>query len=377
MRVLILSCNTGEGHNSCAKAIQESFRNEEIDCGIQDALTFISPGMSRFISSWHTRIYRYVPQLFRMGYRLAEHHQEMFREDSLLSRQLFARGTQRLWEFLCNGGYDIVVCTHVFASLMLTDVRRRHSDWNAWCAFVNTDYTCSPSTGDSKLDRYFTPEESLNGEFTALGIPEERLVASGIPILQAFLSKLPKTQAKAALGIPEGCPHLLIMCGSMGCGPIRKLTWRIAAAMKQEERLSVVCGTNRRLYQQLRRRYREDDRVQVLGYADNVPLLMDSADLFLTKPGGLSVTEAEAKGLPMVLINAVAGCEDYNKRYLMQKGCAVEETTVDALASRCLELLRDSAALERMSACCGTNRGAEQIVQILRKDAQEHENGRL
>ncbi len=377
MRVLILSCNTGEGHNSCAKAIQEAFQARETDCDIQDALAFISPGVSRFMSTWHTRIYRYLPQLFRTGYRLAERHQEVFREDSVLSRQLFSKGTQHLWEAICQGGYDAVVCTHVFAALMLTDVRRCHQDWSAWCAFVNTDYTCSPSTGDSRLDRYFIPEESLIGEFTALGIPEQRLVSSGIPVRQSFLPRLPKAQAKAALHMPEDCRHLLIMCGSMGCGPIRQLTGRIAAAMVQGERMSVVCGTNRRLYQQLHRRYSGNDQVQVLGYAHNVPVLMDSADLFLTKPGGLSVTEAEAKGLPMVLINAVAGCEDHNKEYLIQKGCAVEETTVDALACRSLELLRDSRKLEDMSACCGSNCGAEQIVQTLWEDVQRHENGRL
>lgn len=260
---------------------------------------------------------------------------------------------------------------------MLTDVRRQHTDWSAWCAFVNTDYTCSPSTGDSKLDRYFIPKESLNGEFTALGIPAERLTASGIPVRRAFRERVPKPQAKAALGIPEECPHLLIMCGSMGCGPIRKLTGRVLSGMGPGERLSVVCGTNQRLYRQLCRRYGSDSRARVLGYADDVPLLMDSADLFLTKPGGLSVTEAEAKGLPMVLINAVAGCEDYNKQYLIQKGCAVEETTVDALAGRCLALLRDGGALKKMSASCGTNRGAEQIIQTLREDVREHENGGL
>lgn len=376
MRVLILSCNTGEGHNSCAKAIQEAFRARGIHCQLEDALGFISPGVSRFLSSWHTRIYRYTPVLFRLGYGYAERHPELFREDAVLFRQ-FGRGTQRLWKYACQGEYDLVICTHVFAALMVTDVRKRHPDWSPWCAFVNTDYTCSPSTRDSRLDRYFIPDQTLLKEFVDLGIPEELIAASGIPVRQAFCTSAPKEQAKAALQIPEDCRHLLLMCGSMGCGPIKQLAGRIAAGLAPGERLTVVCGTNRRLYRKLHLHYGKNPAVQVFGYAENVPLLMDSADLFLTKPGGLSVTEAKAKGLPMVLINAVAGCEDYNKKYLIEKGCAVEETTVNALASRCLKLLRDEQALTRMSVACGPNHGAEQIVQTLWEDVQNNENGEL
>ncbi|MFQ6976903.1 MAG: hypothetical protein ACLRSD_07905 [Oscillibacter sp.] len=63
MKVLILSCNTGEGHNSCAAALEEECRNQNIPCDTEDALRFISPEVSRFISNWHVRIYRHAPGL--------------------------------------------------------------------------------------------------------------------------------------------------------------------------------------------------------------------------------------------------------------------------------------------------------------------------
>ena len=72
MKVLILSCNTGEGHNSCAAALAEECRFQNIPCDTEDALRFISPEVSRFISNWHVRIYRHAPGLFRVGYRAAE-----------------------------------------------------------------------------------------------------------------------------------------------------------------------------------------------------------------------------------------------------------------------------------------------------------------
>ena len=50
MRVLILSCNTGEGHNSSGKAVQEAFQRRNIPCEMEDAFRFISSGTSSFIS---------------------------------------------------------------------------------------------------------------------------------------------------------------------------------------------------------------------------------------------------------------------------------------------------------------------------------------
>ena len=83
MKVLILTCNTGQGHNSTAKSIAEKCAQRGIDCVIEDALAFLSPKMSDFISSWHVRIYRYVPVLFNQGYEFAEKHPAVFADDSV------------------------------------------------------------------------------------------------------------------------------------------------------------------------------------------------------------------------------------------------------------------------------------------------------
>ena len=119
MKVLILSCNTGEGHNSCAAALEEECRNQNIPCATEDALRFISPEVSRFISNWHVRIYRHAPGLFRVGYRAAEDHPAQFHEGSALYRYL-TQGAEKLCGFIAGSGYDTVICTHTFAALMVS-----------------------------------------------------------------------------------------------------------------------------------------------------------------------------------------------------------------------------------------------------------------
>lgn len=346
MKVLILSCNTGEGHNSCAAALEEECRNQNIPCDTEDALRFISPEVSRFISNWHVRIYRHAPGLFRVGYRAAEDHPAQFHEGSALYRYL-TQGAEKLCGFIAGSGYDTVICTHTFAALMVSEVVKTHLP-NLKTCFIATDYTCSPSVKDSSLDRYFIPASSLSGDFLGGGVTSERLRACGIPVRQMFRSSVRKEDAKRAFGIPADHKHLVMMCGSMGCGPIMSIARRIGRDLPDDQDLTIVCGTNKQLYRRLQRRFYDAKNVHVRSYVKDMALLMDSADLYLTKPGGISVTEAASMRLPMVFIDAVAGCEEYNKDFFLRTGGAVTGQTPKEIARTSLRLLSDKDTLEKM-----------------------------
>lgn len=346
MNVLILSCNTGGGHNACAAALAEECAAQGIPCATEDALRFISPAASRFISNWHVRIYRHAPGLFRVGYRAAEEHPAQFREGSALYRY-FSQGAERLSGFLAGGGYDTVICTHPFAALMVSEVTKTHLPALRTC-LIATDYTCSPSVKDSALDRYFIPADSLGPDFLGGGVTSERLRACGIPVRQMFRDHGRKADAKRALGIDPAHRHLVMTCGSMGCGPIMSIAQRIALHLAADQELTIVCGTNARLYRRLRFLFSRTANVHVRSYVRDMALLMDSADLYLTKPGGISVTEAASMRLPMVFIDAVAGCETYNKDFFLRAGGAVTGKTPAEIARMSLRLLSDEPALEKM-----------------------------
>ena len=88
MKVLILSCNTGGGHNSCAKAIGTELLKRGHTYETDDALLYVSKGTSRFVSSWNVRFYRYFPKLYNKGYQYAEEHPASFDESSAACRIL-------------------------------------------------------------------------------------------------------------------------------------------------------------------------------------------------------------------------------------------------------------------------------------------------
>ncbi|MBE6768891.1 MAG: glycosyltransferase [Ruminococcaceae bacterium] len=338
MRVLLLSCNTGEGHNSCAKAIKEYFEAQGDRCTIRDGLAFVSDKFARFISWGHSCMYRHLPWLFKWGYGCAEKHPTVFQKGSPAYRFL-ARGTERLYHYLHEEDYDAIICTHVFTALMLTAVLHTHT-LRATTFFVCTDYTCSPGAKESELNLYFIPDATLSAEFDSPNIPRDKQIPCGIPIRQIFYTACDAQTAKKAVGVSPAHRHLLLMCGSMGCGPIKKLLRLLSAQLPSDWELSVVCGNNKKLEKQLAATYREHSNIHIHGYVENMALMMESADLYLTKPGGISVTEAAMKQLPMVLIDAVAGCEEYNRLYYVRCGGAETAGGAKELAALCLQLMQ-------------------------------------
>lgn len=346
MRVLILSCNTGGGHNACAGAIQEAFHSQGYSCDIEDSLGFVSDKLSKFMSWGHTTMYRHIPRLFDAGYGFAEKHPKMLHDDATVYK-LLTGGTEHLRDCIQQGQYDTVVCTHVFSGLLLRQMLKEYP-MTLKSAFVGTDYTCSPGTANSALDHYFIPGESLKEEFIEQGVPAGKIVPSGIPVRKEFYEPGDKVAAKQRFEIDSDHMHLLMMCGSMGCGPLEKLTKLLSQGMDERMELSILCGTNEKLFKELSEEYAGVPNIHIHGFRKDISLLMDSADLYLTKPGGLSTTEAAAKSLPMVFIDAVAGCEEYNLNYFVSLGGAVTTDSTEGIAQLCLDLLKDNARLWEM-----------------------------
>ncbi len=341
MKILILTCNTGMGHNSTAGSIKEKFKEHNIECDSADALAFVSRPLSRLIGNMHSKIYRHAPVLFDKGYEFAEKHPSSFGDKSL-SYKYFRLGVKKLHKFIEENGYTGIICVHSFSAMMTSCLMKKFPS-SLKTVFVATDYTCSPGVATSPLDLYFIPHKDLTEEFISCGVPKKKIVPAGIPVKNIFYEKTEKKLAREALSLPEGSKHILMMCGSMGCGPMASLTKSLAKALPENVYLSVVCGTNKKLKRRIDKF--QSEKVQIFGYTDKVPLLMDSADLYVTKAGGISVTEAAAKQLPMVFIDAISGCETHNRIFFANHSMAFLTDKHTDLPKFILERLSDEPAL--------------------------------
>jgi len=334
MRVLILTCNTGGGHNAVAAALAESFRRLGVSSDTADGLSFISQKASRFVSKWHTRFYRRYPKLYKAGYMSAENDAESNDRDNPVYRYM-TRGARRLGRAIQDGGYDAVVCVHVIPAMMMTELRRQHETGPVFC-FVATDYTCSPTVGGCTPDICVIPHEELAEEFVSCGIARETLLAAGIPVRAVFRERGDRAAARSELALPPEGRHIVLMSGSIGCGPMADIAAELEKRMERGDFASVLCGSNRQMLYALR--HRGFRRVEAVGFTNRVHRYMDSADVLVSKPGGISITEAGTRGTPLLLADMVGGCETRNQEFFHARGWA-ETCQPEDMADAALALL--------------------------------------
>ena len=160
MKIAILSCNTGGGHNAAAAALAEELAARGHESKTYNTLDFLPKGAADLISRGHDFAYRYTPKLYGAGYRREE------KRPSPLLYENSIRGIGPLYEALMDLGADAAICVHVFPAMMMTELRCSYGlRMPAW--FVATDFTCSPGVGELQLDGICIPHPALTPEFEA------------------------------------------------------------------------------------------------------------------------------------------------------------------------------------------------------------------
>ena len=339
MRVLILSANTGAGHNSTAMALAEQLEKMNVEYHIADTLAFISERVSDFISWGHSYVYRKLPKLFGWGYRFEETHPPRFIYEQL------SKGAEDLHHFLEKEHFDAVICVHVFSGMMMTELGERYGNTIPFY-FVATDYTSSPGVSEMKAQKYFVPHRMLFGEFVRSGVQADRMVATGIPVRSSFYAPADKKAVREELSLPVDRRLVVTSFGSMGCGNLEKNVQILLQNTWDDVCHVVLCGNNEKAYQALLPY--ANDRLYVISFTKEVPKYMTAADIYITKPGGLTTSEAIVKRIPMILINAVPGCETRNFDFLVQSGVAAGAKNWKQAAATVNQMFQKPEVIETM-----------------------------
>lgn len=346
MKVLILSCNTGGGHNAAARAILEEMQRRGLDARMEDALRFGGPKASRIVSEGYVRIAKDAPALFGGLYRAGGLLSSGKRKSPVYYANALCAGA--LAGYIRQEGFDAAVCPHLFPAEALTRARRELPGSFRFYA-VATDYTCIPFMEETEPDLFFLPHADLAQEFVSRGIARETLLATGIPVSSRFLEREERQAARRALGLPEEGRILLLMTGSMGFGDVLPLPEALCG-IAPDVRVVVLTGNNARLREQLCARYGEGGRVRALPFTEEVPRFFAAADVVLTKPGGLTSTEAAVFGVPLIHTDPIPGCETRNAAFFSERGLSVQACGREEIVRAASRLLNDPDACARMRA---------------------------
>ncbi len=346
MKVLILSCNTGQGHNTAGRCVLAEFERLGVECEMKDALSFDSELTSKVISGVHNKGTVHVPRLYGMGVSAARVLDKVARRRSVcyLANSTYASS---LYRYITENGFDTIVLPHVFPSEAITRIRRKYdTDFRAY--FIATDYAYPPFLSDTNLDVYFIPHHDLELNFALSGIPMEKMFPVGIPVSDTFAKKTDRTEARRQLALPENGNLLLVMTGSMGFGETEPLVKDLLGRIPEDTYVVVLGGNNEKMKKRLRNRFGDDKRLYVIDFTKQVSLYMDAADILFTKPGGLSSTEAAVKGIPTIHTKPIPGWEEENIEFFRKHSLSLHGPTSEDLVTHALWLLANPGVREQM-----------------------------
>ena len=321
MKVLILSCNTGEGHNSAGKAVKDYVEQQGDEAVMLDMMLLNGKKTSRVVGGAYVGLVKHFPHGFGFVYKIGKAVSTFWKRKSPVYLVCALLG-KKLKKYLDENDFDVIVMPHLYPAETVTYLKKK--GWlRQKTVAVATDYTCIPFWEETDCDYYVIPHEELMEEFVSRGVPKEKLLPWGIPVRPCFLEDKKKTDAREKCGLPQNDRIYLVMGGSMGFGKIQIFVLELARRLQEDEGVVVICGNNRKLENTLRRELKNRPKVWVLGFTEQVADYMSACDVIFTKPGGLSSTEAAVSKIPMVHTTPIPGCENCNLEFFQNHGMSI------------------------------------------------------
>ncbi len=341
-RILFLYISMSSGHQRAADAVRESLAtlNPTWETGGVDAFSFAYPTIGKIISRTYLEVLRHTPILWDFVYDNPDVETATREIRDLLNlisvpkmRSLLKQHTPRA-----------LVCTQAVPCSVLAAEKRRGRLHIPLIAVI-TDFALHAYWVHPEVDLYCVATEDERKYLIHQGISSARVVVTGIPISPSFLRQTPKDAARVKLGLDPKRATVMVMGGSQGLGPLEEIMENLH---KSSFQVLVTTGLNREMFRALNKRYGKARHIRVFGYTKQVSLMMDAADILITKPGGLTSSEAIAKGLPMLIINPIPGQEERNTDFLVKAGVAEQINDPHEIVSRAEALCHAPSRLAKM-----------------------------
>lgn len=318
--VLILSSAIGSGHMRASAAVVRgvAMLDPGKTCSVVDFPYEVSPGVERLLRDAYLEALKLWPTAYGRLYQSSStgHHESY-------GHYLERAGVQTLERLVTETGARALMAPHFYGAGVLGNYKQKNPD--AFAAVVLTDYVPHPIGVPPNLDLYVVADDAAAEVVAKLGVPEERIHATGIPIDPVFEEPTSATEVRQdllKLG-EDDLPVVLVMGGGLGGGDLEEAVSLLMQA-SEAMHLVVLCGSNERSRTRLERlSEKQGHKATFLAFTDRVRELMAAGMVLVTKPGGMSCTESLAMGLPQVLYHPIPGQEEDNAAAMVRYGAGV------------------------------------------------------
>jgi len=336
MRILIATVTAGGGHLQAAAALEEAWKSLRPDDTVErlDLLELVPNIQRQVYAQGYVKLVEHAPELWGLFFKKTDNPSLVRRLTRF--RRMWARATNlRFVRHLRQFKPDVVLCTHYLPVEVLGGLKTIGKRFLT--VTTVTDFEAHALWIEQSVDLYCVAAEETRASLIARGIATENVVATGIPVSARFSQELDAKALRRQFGLRDDSPVLLVLGGGFGMGPVAE----ILTALDQVDgpvQVVVVAGRN----EELRARLATIDfrhPTRVLGFVSNMHELMTVASLILTKPGGLTTSEALALGKPLFILNPIPGQEAANSDFLLEHEAACKVNRVEDLPYRLNQLL--------------------------------------
>jgi processive 1,2-diacylglycerol beta-glucosyltransferase len=343
MRILILTASYGSGHNEAAHSLAAGFEARGAAVTVVDHFReLVHPVFERASRRAYMALLRRIPIVWGTAYALGD----WLSSDSPLAFGVTRLGVGRLAGLLDRLAPDAVVSVHATPAAAMAALATEGRPLPPHTTVV-TDFVAHSQWIARGLDRYCVAADEVGREFVARGIPRERVVVTGVPLRPEFETAVDPAAARRALGLRADAPVVLVMAGShAGVGRVPDVVRTLARIGGRVQAL-VVAGHDADLAGRLGALAR-GSATRVLGYVADVRTLMAAADLLVTKAGGMTLAEAMAAELPMLLYGSLPGQERRNERFASRAGVALAARSRGELRRLLARALSEAGLLEHL-----------------------------
>ena len=235
--------------------------------------------------------------------------------------------------------WDAIVNTHFLPASIIASMKKKKKIRTPQMT-VTTDFETHRLWVNQPCEHFTTATDEGAAYLRHWGVAGQDISVTGIPIHPVFAKAKPRQRGDR--------PVVLQLAGGFGVGPIDQIFQGICAVSMPIE-LIVVAGKNAAAKKKLEvAKAPPRHRVKVLGFTDQMDELMAGADVVVSKPGGLTTSEALARGCAMVVVNPIPGQESRNSDFLLENGAAIKINNLPTLSMKLEALLSEPKRLQSL-----------------------------
>ncbi|NRD79297.1 1,2-diacylglycerol 3-glucosyltransferase [Bacillus sp. BRMEA1] len=345
-KILILSAGFGDGHKQVANAIGEAVELSlpNVEPINLDIMEWLHPHLYPLSTFVYKRVIKNFPQFYSYLYKRTRERNPL----SIKLHTLFTLGMGSMLEIIREINPTAVVSTYPFAAGIMSKLKEQGLI-DIPIVTVITDFTDHSYWLHPYTDQYIVGSEEVMQRLISLGIDSEKINYTGIPVRPKFTTSQPRELLARKYDLDPNQFTILIMGGGDGFIGKGVSTFQSLEQLPSGTQFIIICGRNKKLRKQLEEELKGTKHTfRIMGYCENVQELMAVSDLMISKPGGVTTSEAMAMELPLFIYRPLPGQEEDNARYLVKLGLAILVENEHDLVCKIGMALSDEQILKSM-----------------------------